>query len=74
MRPALLGIKGRGPFCFCCFFGVTRHMARDRSEDEQIDENEEATGVAVEGEGEEAPEEPLNLDVQVTSPARASGT
>lgn len=64
-----MGFKGRGPFCFRHIFGVTRHMAREHSEDEEVVEDEEATSVAVEGEGEEEADEPLNLDVQVASPS-----
>ena len=52
---------------------MTRHMARKRSEDDKIEDTEESGAVAVEGEGDETPDEPLELDVQVTSPARANG-
>jgi trigger factor len=44
-------------------------MARKRSEDDQTEEQDDAAAVAVEGEGEDAPAEPLNLDVQVASPS-----
>src|SRR5918995_778479 len=47
---------------------MTRHMARKRSEDDKIEDTEESGAVAVEGEGDETPDEPLELDVQVTSP------
>ena len=43
-------------------------MARKRSEDDKIEDTEESGAVAVEGEGDETPDEPLELDVQVTSP------
>jgi trigger factor len=43
-------------------------MARKRSEDEKVEEKDESTAVAVEGNGEETPDQPLKLDVQVTSP------
>jgi trigger factor len=43
-------------------------MARKQSEDEKVDEKDAATAVA-EANGEETPDEPLNLDVQVTSPS-----
>jgi trigger factor len=44
-------------------------MARKRSDDDQVDEKEESGAVAVDENGDEsAPEEPLKLDVQVTSP------
>ena len=48
---------------------MTRHMARKRSEDDEVDEQDDSAAVAVEGEGEEAKDEPLNLDVQVASPS-----
>lgn len=44
-------------------------MAREHSEDEEVVDDEEATSVAVEGEGEEEADEPLSLDVQVASPS-----
>ncbi len=66
--PRFWGSKGAGRFAFSEFFGVTRHMARKPSEDEMVDENEGSAAVAVEGDGDEAADEPLNLDVQVTSP------
>lgn len=44
-------------------------MADKRSEDEEVVDDEEATSVAVEGEGEEKADEPLSLDVQVASPS-----
>jgi trigger factor len=43
-------------------------MARKRSDDDQVEEKDDSAAVAVEGEGEEAADQPLNLDVQVTSP------
>ena len=43
-------------------------MARTQSEDEKVDDKDDSTAVAVEGNGEE-PAEPLTLDVQVTSPS-----
>src|SRR5947208_1450649 len=44
-------------------------MARKRSDDDQVDEKEEDSAIAVESEGEEAADEPLHLDVQVASPS-----
>src|SRR4051812_1024986 len=44
-------------------------MARKRSEDDEIQDKEDSAAVAVEGEGEEAKDEPLSLDVQVASPS-----
>jgi trigger factor len=43
-------------------------MARKRSEDNKIEENEDSTAVAVETDGEESEQKPLKLEVQVTSP------
>ena len=45
-------------------------MARKRSEDEKVEDETESTAVAVDAEGDEAetPDEPLKLEVQVTSP------
>src|SRR4051795_9929792 len=44
-------------------------MARKRSEDDEVQDKEDSAAVAVEGEGEEAKDEPLSLDVQVASPS-----
>jgi trigger factor len=44
-------------------------MARKRPEDDEVENKEDSAAVAVEGEGEEAKDEPLNLDVQVASPS-----
>jgi trigger factor len=43
-------------------------MARKRSDDDQVEEKDDSAAVAVESNGEEAEDKPLNLDVQVTSP------
>jgi len=43
-------------------------MARKRTEDDQVDEKQDSTAVAVEGD-EAPPDEPLKLDVQVASPS-----
>ncbi len=44
-------------------------MARKRSEEDEVEDKEDSAAVAVEGEGDEAKDEPLNLDVQVASPS-----
>ena len=69
MARAFGNSKGAGRFALIAFFWVTRHMARKRSEDDKIEDKEDSAAVAVEGEGDEAKDEPLNLDVQVASPS-----
>jgi trigger factor len=62
------GIKGRGPFCFRHIqYKVTTNMARDRAEDDKVEEEE--GGVAVDKNGEDEAPEKLELDVQVTNPS-----
>src|SRR3954467_5057961 len=44
-------------------------MARDRTEDDKVEDEQESGAVAVETNGEDEPKEKLELDVQVTNPS-----
>jgi len=44
-------------------------MARNQSDDDQVEEKDDSAAVAVEANGEEAEDQPLSLDVQVTNPS-----
>src|SRR4051812_7308170 len=45
------------------------HMARDRAEDDKVEDEEGGVAVEKDGEGEDEAAQPLELDVQVTSPS-----
>jgi trigger factor len=70
MGPALLGIKGRGPFCLDRFPEARLAMSPERTDDDELGREDDAAGLAVETTEEvEEPTQPLQLDVQVTSPS-----
>ena len=65
-----MGIKGRGPFCFWRIFTkVIRQWPADRDEDDEVERRRSRPAWPSRRTARTRPTQPLELDVQVTSPS-----